>query len=175
MIMNERTTQLKEKAISELKKFAVIVAYLWVLFFLLQLHRLMILREQDPATALGYQFGFALVNALVLGKIMLIAEAFHLGDRFKDQALVWAILFKSALFSILLMCFDTLEKVLVGVFHHKSIAQSRPAPGGGGMERLLLVGIMVFIVLVPFFTIMETARVIGEDEVLSTIFKRRAS
>jgi hypothetical protein len=32
---------------------------------------------------------------------------------------------------------------------------------------------MVFIVLIPFFSFTEIARVIGEDELLSILFKRR--
>ena len=73
------------------------------------------------------------------------------------------------------MCCDILEEVLVGVFHHKSIAESIPTLGGGGVEGALLVGLMVFIVLIPFFSFMEIARAIGEDELLSIIFKRKAS
>ena len=173
--MNERTTRLKERAITEAKKFAVIVGYLWMLFALLQLHRLTILREQNPGSPIGYRFGFALINALILGKVILIAEAFHTGERFKDKPLVYAILFKSAVFSVLLLCFDILEEVLVGVFHHKTITQSMPTLGGGGVEGLLLVGLMVFIVLIPFFSFTEVAHVIGEDELLSMIFKPRTS
>lgn len=86
--MNERTTRLKERAITEAKKFAVIVGYLWMLFALLQLHRLTILREQNPGSPIGYRFGFALINALILGKVILIAQAFHTGERFKDKPLV---------------------------------------------------------------------------------------
>lgn len=173
--MNERTTRLKESAITEAKKFAVIVGYLWMLFALLQLHRLTILREQNPGSPIGYRFGFALINALILGKVILIAEAFHTGERFKDKPLVYAILFKSAVFSVLLLCFDILEEVLVGVFHHKTLTQSMPTLGGGGVEGLLVVGLMVFIVLIPFFSFTEVAHVIGEDELLSMIFKRRTS
>ena len=133
------------------------------------------MREQNPGSPIGYRFGFALINALILGKVILIAEAFHTGERFKDKPLVYAILFKSAVFSVLLLCFDILEEVLVGVFHHKTITQSMPTLGGGGVEGLLLVGLMVFIVLIPFFSFTEVAHVIGEDELLSMIFKRRTS
>jgi hypothetical protein len=173
--MSEQTTRLKERAISEAKKFAVIVGYLWVLFVLFELHKLMILREENPVTALGYRVGFALINALILGKIILIAEAFHVGERFKDKPRVHAILFKSVVFSVLLVCFDILEEVVVGLFHSKTISQSMPTLGGGGVEGMLLVGLMVFIVLIPFFSFKEVARVIGEDELLSIILKRRTS
>jgi hypothetical protein len=170
--MNERRTELKEKAISEIRQFAVIVGYLWMLFVLLQLHKVTVLREQDPMAPLGYQVGFALINALILGKIILIAEAFHLGERFKAKPLVYAILFKSAVFSVLLMCCDMLEEVLVGAFHHKSIIESMPKLGGGGTEGILLVGLMVFIVLIPFFSFSEIAQSIGEDKLFSMIFRR---
>ena len=86
MIVNQQTTSLKEKAISEAKKFAVIVGYLWALFVLFGIHKITILRGQSPAAPLGYRVGFALINALIMGKIILIAEAFHFGERFKEQA-----------------------------------------------------------------------------------------
>ena len=170
--MNHQKTSLKERAISEAKKFAVIVGYLWVLFVLFEMHKITILRGQSPATPLGYRVGFALINALILGKIILIAQAFHFGERSKNEPLVYAILFKSAVFSVLLVCFDILEEVIVGLVHHKTITQSMPTLGGGGVEGVLLVALMVFIVLIPFFSFTEIARVIGEDELHSILFKR---
>jgi hypothetical protein len=50
-----------------------------------------------------------------------------------------------------------------------------PSLGGGGVEGMLLVGLMVFIVLIPFFSFTEVARVIGEDELVSIILKRETS
>lgn len=173
--MNQQKSSLKEKAISEAKKFAVIVGYLWVLFVLFGIHKVTILRGQNPASPLGFRVGFALINALILGKIILIAEAFHFGEKFKDRPLVYAILFKAAAFSVLLLCFDILEDVIVGLFHHKTITESMPTLGGGGVEGILLVALMVCIVLIPFFAFREIARAIGEDELLSLLFKRRTS
>lgn len=173
--MNEPRTRLKTRAISEAKKFAVIVGYLWMLFVLLQLHKLTILRHENPFTSYGYPVGFAFINALVLGKVILVAGAFHLGENFRHKPLVYTILFKSVIFSVLLVCFDVLEEVLVGLLHHKSIFESIPTLGGGGVEGTLLVGLMVFIVLIPFFSFTEVAHVIGEDELVSMIFKRRTS
>jgi hypothetical protein len=175
VIVNQQKTSLKEKAISEAKKFAVIVGYLWVLFVLFEIHKITILRGQNPASPLGYRVGFALINALILGKIILIAEAFHFGEKFKDRPLVYAILFKAAAFSVLLVCFDILEDVIVGLFHQKTITESMPTPGGQGVEGILLVALMVFIVLIPFFAFREIARAIAEDELLSLLFKRRTS
>lgn len=70
--------------------------YRWVLFVLFQIHKITILRGQSPATPLGYRVGFALINALILGKIILMGEAFNFAEGFKNRPLVYAILFKSA-------------------------------------------------------------------------------
>ena len=173
--MSERTTQLKERAISELKKYSVIVAYLWALFALFQLHKLVILRVEDPLTTVGYTVGFALINALILGKIILIAEIFRVGEHFKDKSLVYSILFKSAVFSLLLVLCNILEEVLIGLFHHKTISESIPVLGGGGLEGILIIGAVVFIALIPFFLFEELARAIGEEKLVSMLFKRRMS
>lgn len=68
----------------------MIVGHLWVRFVLFEIHKLTILRAQNPTIPLGYRAGFALINALILGKIILIAEVFHFGERFKDRPLVYA-------------------------------------------------------------------------------------
>lgn len=175
VIMNDQRTRLKQRAISEAKKFVVIVGYLWMLFVLLQLHKLSILRQLDPSTTFGYPIGLAFINALILGKVILIAGALHAGEGFKDKPLLYAILFKSAVFSVLLVCFDILEEALVGLLQQKTFTKSIPTLGGGGVEGMLLVGLMVFIVLIPFFSFTEVAHVIGENELLSMIFKRRTS
>jgi hypothetical protein len=86
---------------------------------------------------------------------------------------VYAILFKSAAFNVLLVCFNIPEEEVVGLYHNKTITQSMPTLGGGGLEGMLLVGLIVFIVLTPFFSFREVARVIGEDQLLSIILKRR--
>ena len=73
--------ELKERAVNEAKRFAIIFLYLWVLFSLFALHKSIILNE--PSLILGQ--GFAIVNALVLAKIMLLGEALNLADNLKPS------------------------------------------------------------------------------------------
>jgi hypothetical protein len=175
MPMNERKAKIKEKAISEGKKIAVVVGYLWVLFAMLQVHKLAVLRGENMATEIGFKVGFAFINAMVIGKVILIAQAFHFGEKFKDEPLVYPILFKSVLFSVLVVCFNIAEEVLVGLFHHKTVAESMPALGGGGIEGILLSVFMMFVALIPFFAFIEVGRVLGENELASMLFRRRTS
>jgi hypothetical protein len=48
---------------------------------------------------------------------MLIAEMFHVADNLKNRPLIYPILFKSAVFASILLCFYLLEENLVGSWH----------------------------------------------------------
>ncbi len=169
---HEQKISRKKRIAEGLKRFSIIVAYLWALLGVFELHKWAVFREQNISdTLLGYRVGFALVNALVLGKVFFVAEDLHLGERFKDKQLIIPILFKSAVFSLTLVCFYILEEVLVGMWHGKTIAQSIPKLGGGGLEGILIVGIMMFVTLIPFFAFKEISRALGEGQLSSLLFK----
>jgi hypothetical protein len=55
----------------------------------------------------------AMLKALVFAKFVLIGEHLKLGKRFEDRPLIWPILIKAALFSVVLVGFDCLEAVIV--------------------------------------------------------------
>src|ERR1700735_1431871 len=95
---------MKEKATEELKKFAVLAAYLWVFLGVLQIHKALLLRGQVPGSELRFRTGFALLKALVLAKFMLIAETVWVIKTFKDKPLIYSILFKSAVYAAILVC-----------------------------------------------------------------------
>ena len=92
---------LQERALDELKKYAVITLYLWVLFVLFATYKRMLLQENGISP---WNQGFAIVNALIFGKVVLIAHALNLGRSLKDQALIWVVLGKSLLFTVVLTC-----------------------------------------------------------------------
>ena len=139
-----------------------ITAYLWSLFSVLELHRIAVLRGEN--IPFSFRFGFALINAFVLAKVILIAEAFRAGRGTADLPMFAAVLFKSAIFTFILVCFHLIERVAVGLFRGKTLAESMPDLAGGGLEGQLLVAIVVFVVLIPFFGFTELRRRIGEDE-----------
>jgi hypothetical protein len=114
-----------------------------------------------------------LINALVLAKVIWIADALHDAGKRSAATMFAAVLFKSGLFAIILICFNLVEEVLVGLFHGKTLAESIPEVGGGGLEGQLLVGVMIFVVLIPFCAFAELRRAIGEDEFNDLVFHRK--
>ena len=165
--LHERKPGLKQRVFDEVVKFLAIAFYLWVVFGVFALHEWVVSAKDH----IDYHFyGFAFMNALILGKVMLVAEDLHFADWFKDRPLVYPILYKAVAFSILFLVFDVVEEVLVGVFKGKTIAQSIPSIGGGTLSGVFFVGIILAVALSPFFAFREIGRVVGERELHSLMF-----
>lgn len=168
--MGTRTEALKHKAHHELKEFLIIVLYLWVVFGLFLLYRSVILDEEHISYV---AHGVALINALVLGKFVLIARALHLGDTAEDVPLIYPTLLKSALFSIVLACCKILEEAAVGFYHGKSFSDSIADLGGGTLKGILALSLILFVLLIPFFAFGELQRVLGEGRLARLFFRPR--
>ena len=75
--MTDFKQNLKARALHEFTSFATMFAYLWVMFLLFQTHQYVVLAQQQiPFT----RYGIGLVNALVLAKVMLVADDLRLGE-----------------------------------------------------------------------------------------------
>jgi hypothetical protein len=152
---------LKIRLYDELRRFLMIFAYLWLVFLVFLVHEWIVLADHH----IGFRFyGLAAINALVLSKIMLIAEGLGFAERFENKPLIVPIVYKSVLFSFLLVAAYILEEIIIGQFHGKSVADSLPALGGGGVVGTLSVTALLCIALVPFFAFREIARTVGEAE-----------
>jgi hypothetical protein len=165
-----RTLNLKERAVHEFRRFLVIFLYLWVVFALLALHTSLVLTQHNLDLQ---EHTFAVINALVFAKVLLIGEHFRFGTRFDRKPLIYPILHKCIVFSLLLIFFHIVESVVVGLLHGKTIVNSLPPLLGFNPKGLLVVGVICFILLLPFFGFREIVRVIGRREMQDLLFKPR--
>jgi hypothetical protein len=162
---------LKEKALVEFKRLLAIFLYLWVVFGLLSIHTSIILSQRH----LDYtEHTLAIVNAFVFAKVLLIGEHFRVGTRFDRKPLIYPILHKCFVFTLLFIGFHSLESVLIGMWHGHTISDSLPHFFGWNPKGLLAVAVTAFILLLPFFGFREIVRVIGHREMRALLFERRA-
>jgi GYF domain 2 len=158
---NHEKPSLRARLLDELKSFLIMFSYLWLVFSVFLVHEWSVLASHQ----IGFRFyGFAVVNALILSKIMLIAEGMHFARHFEDKPLIYPIAYKSIAFTVLLMAAYIVEEIAVGLFHGKTVAESFPEIGGGGLAGVLTIGAIMGIALVPFFSFREIARVVGVAE-----------
>lgn len=162
-----RAARLKERAIEEFKRFVVLFLYLWVLFGLFALHERIVLREQ------GINFtaqGFALVNALVLAKVMLVAESLNFSRWLNRRPLIYPILHDAFLFAVLFIAFHVIEDLVIGLIHDESVRASIPVIGGGGVVGLLCVAVILFVTLIPYFAVKYLNLALGPGQLKALLF-----
>jgi hypothetical protein len=156
-----------KRVFQEWKRFLLMALYLWVIFALFALYQSILLRQH----AIDYELhGFALFNALVLGKLMLVAENMRPARWLPGRPLVYRILFEGLLFSILFIVFHVLEKVITGLIQGKEAAASVPAIGGGGLAGLASVTLIMFVMLIPFFAFRNVSRELGRGRLEAMVF-----
>jgi len=168
--MDAPNRTLKQKAYEGIKEYLFISFYLWVVFALFGLYKSVILAEHHIDVAAG---GFALINALALGKIMLLAQEFHFGERYKDAPLIYPTLFKSAAFAVVLGCFKILEETGIGLYKGHSFQESMIGIGGGTLKGVLSLIAILGVLLIPFFGFTELRSFFGADELRRLLFTSR--
>jgi hypothetical protein len=156
---------LKERAVRELERYAIITVYLWLLFALFSLHKQLV---QGHGISFWLQ-GFAFVNALIFGKVMLIGRALEVGKSLERRALVWVVLGKSLIFAILLLAFHIAEEAIRSWFESKPLSQAFDA-FDGTLPGLLTVAAIFFVVLIPFFAFQEASRILGNGALWNLFF-----
>ena len=162
---NSRRQKLMSRATNEFRRFLVMFFYLWVLFGLFVLNERVILGHRGISLPLQ---GFAVLNALILAKVMLIADYFELGAWLRGRPLIYPIVTNSLFLSVLFICFHIIEKVVIGLVNGESFAQSVPAIGG--FVPILCVALILFVSLIPFFAFRFVSRELGSDRLNAMLF-----
>jgi len=161
---------LREKAMSELKHFAVLSAYLFVTFAAIAFFKFSILKAQGVDWA---PLSFALIKALLAAKFILIGNELHIGERHQTKPLIWVTLHKSVAFLVLVAILTVVEEAIVGLLHGRGLSQSMAELGGGTSLQLLATLFIVFLVFLPLFAFSALARVTGEQALVRTFFVER--
>ena len=158
--MNNPTTakpSLRHRATEELKELLILSLYLYVCLGAL------IIMKSAILNSVGVEFdiwGIAAIKALLLAKFMLIGKALRLGEK-KNVPLVWPTLYQSALTLVLLIVLTTLEEILVGALHHRTVKESLTHVAGDRLDMVLATFLVMFLILVPYFAFRNLAEVLG--------------
>lgn len=165
-----QTKSLKERALEEFKAYWVITFYLWLFLGSFTVYRRLILAE----TGVPYlHYGIALIEAMVIAKVVLIGRVFGFSRRFDHMPLIVPVIYKSLVFALLVLLFGVLEKTLDGLFHSEGLM--------GGLQKIVDVGpyeigartLMLTVAFVPFFAFSEIGRVLGGSELAALFFAKR--
>jgi hypothetical protein len=162
--------KIQEKAINTTKRMLVIALYLGTLLSLFSLHRQLI----DPDHNVLSHIGFSFLNGWALAKVILVGQELHVGDGLRTSRVIYRIILKSAIFAILLYFFRCIEEGILGHFHGKGfvkgIMEAGPSLGNAHAMGIILVCIIMFVALIPFFAYFEIEKIVGPSKLRSAIF-----
>ncbi len=165
---NSKKPILKQKAIHEGEEFGGIFVYLAFFFCAVVTYKMLLLNEYHISY---FNYGAALINALVIAKVILIGEYARLGRKRESKPLFQVALYKAFLFSLLVLAFHILEEVIKLLVHGEKIAA---ALHNVPINELLSRCVVVFCTFIPLFAFRELQRVIGEENFRALFFRTGA-
>jgi hypothetical protein len=172
VIVSDETTGIKTKLLEETKMMLLLFVYLALLLGTFLLYRRLLLDEYQ----IGYfHYGYNVVEALVLAKIIVLGRSLGVGERFTDRPLIVPTLYKTVCFSIFVLAFTILEHIIVGLWHGKNVPAVVAEIFGQGLWEILVRVLVLFVALVPLFAVWETGRLIGEGKLFELFFKRKSA
>jgi hypothetical protein len=163
---------LGQRAMHEFKEFVVLALYLYVCLGAVILMKTAVLHSVGIEAA---PWGIAIVKAMVLAKFMLIGFAMKFGEGNSTAPLTWPTLKMASAFLGLLIVMTIIEGIVVGLFHHQSIAASLGELFGLRLEETLAGYLIMLLVLIPFFAFRVLSDTLGEGRLERMFFVDRAS
>jgi hypothetical protein len=157
---------LKQKALHELREFVTLSIYLAVFFCALATYRMLLLREFNVDTL---TYAFALINALVVAKVIMIGEYVKVGRRHESKPILVSAVWKAFVFGLLVLAFHVVEEVIKHLVHGEGFSASFSEVR---MDDLLGRSLVVFCTFITLFGFREFRRVLGEEKFHAMVFGR---
>lgn len=167
-----RAAAIKGMAIRQARSFVVLFLYLWVLLGLFVLNQALV--ERAHGDTVTFQ-GFAFLNALVLAKVMLVIEELEVARWLRGRPLILVIFYEAAICTLFFLVFHVIERSVIAKFSGHAITAHDIEVGGGGLVGALIVSIILFVSLLPFFAFKNVTRAIGADRMRQILFSRHAA
>jgi hypothetical protein len=169
---DKKKKSLKEKIFHEMVEYWINVCYLMLVFAAFTQYRRFILASHDITYT---NYGFAVIEALILAKVIMIGDVVRLGRSLGQKPLIYPTLYKTAVFVVFVGIFTVLEHVIKGLWNGKELTELFGNFLGKGPNELLANSLVVFVAFIPYFGVKELGRVLGQDKILDLFFRRRAN
>lgn len=166
---NSQKATLKQKATREFQEFVGIFLYLAFFFCSLATYSMLLLNKFH---VYYYNYGEALINALVIAKVILIGEYARLGKKHETKPLLLSATYKAFLFGLLVFAFHLVEEGVRLLIQGETVASALRQIR---VDDLLSRCLVIFCTFIPLFAFRELQRVLGEDEFRSLFFRTGAS
>lgn len=158
-------TSLKQKVAHEFEELAIIFLYLAFFFCAIATYSLLLLNKFQVSY---FTYGAALLNALIISKVILIGEYVRLGKKQEARPLIYSSVYKAFVFGLLVFAFHIIEEVIKHLVHGESVT---PLFRETRIDDMLSRTVIIFCTFIPLFAFREMRRVLGEKPFRTLLFK----
>jgi hypothetical protein len=169
---DKKKGDLKKKIVHEIGEYLINVCYLTLVFAAFTQYRRFLLAAHDITYT---DYGVAVIEALILGKVIMIGEVIRLGRGLEQKPLIYPTLYKTFVFTVFVGVFKVIEHVIKGLRNGSGFMAGFVELSEKWSHELLANSLVVFVAFIPFFAVKELGRVFGEDKIRALFFKRRAN
>jgi len=162
--MSSADSNWKQKAKHELKEMLVLSGYLAFFFCALTTYKMFLLRQYEIDE---WSYGFALINALVITKVIMIGQYAKIGRKHESNSVFLSAIWKSFIYGLLVFAFHIVEEGIKRIIHGTDIVK---ASRQVRFEELGANAVVVFATFIPLFIFLELRRVIGDEAFISLFF-----
>ena len=110
---DKKKGDLKKKIVHEVVEYWINVCYLTLVFAAFTQYRRFLLAAHDITYT---NYGFAVIEALVLAKVIMIGEVVRLGRGLERKPLIYPTLYRTVVFTLFLAVFTLIEHTIKGLW-----------------------------------------------------------
>jgi len=168
---DKKQVHLKTMILHEVSEYGMNVCYLALAFASFIQYRRLILAAHDITYT---NYWVAVINALILAKVIMIGSVFRLGRGLEQKPLIYPTLYKTVVFTLFVGIFKIIEEVIKGLWKGKRLTEGLVDFFEKGPYELVANSLIVFVAFIPFFGVKELGRVLGEKKIRALFFRRSA-
>lgn len=165
-----KTHRLKQKIVHEMVEYWSNFAYLTLMFAVFTQYRRLVLAAHDITYT---NYWFAVIEAAVLAKVIMIGDVVRLGRGLEDKPLIYPTLYKTVVFTILVGVVKVVEHAIKNLWHGQALTAGLVDFSENGFRVLLANTLVVLVAFIPFFAIKEMGRVLGAGKLWALFFRSR--
>src|SRR5579862_5523266 len=154
----KKTNAFRQKVVHEAHLFLIYTFFLWILFGVFNIYQRLLLDEYSNHTI---YYGYSLVEALILAKIILVGKQLGIGKNLMKLPLIYVVFYKTIIFSLLVLGFMLLEHFLFGYIEGHKIAKIYHEIFSHRINIMLAKIFIMFIIFIQFFSFLELNTILG--------------
>jgi hypothetical protein len=117
-------------------------------------------------------YGISVIKALILAKVILIAEHLHIGRGFENKPLAIPTLYKSFVFTICVGILNVIEFIIHGFMKAQSLDKVAEVFIKRFSYEWFADTLVIFFLFIPFFAIRELGKVLGKGKITELFFHK---